>query len=114
MESTDYSYPLGTHMTETIKLAVDLEPDDVQSPADVDSYAVMLYYDREIGEEDIEQVQIARIDDREHGGPHLDRFFSEEGGRDHLDPNLAFDEAEDQLRTNWRQYVRRYHDNFGF
>jgi hypothetical protein len=63
MESTDYSYPLGTHMTETIRLAVDLEPDGIQSPADVDSYAVMLYYDREVGEEDVEQVQIARVDD---------------------------------------------------
>jgi hypothetical protein len=101
-------------MTETIELAVDLEPDDVQSPADVESYAVMLYYNKEVGKENVDQVQIARIDDREHGGPHLDRFFSEESGRDHLDPDLTFDEAEEMLQDNWRRYVRRYYDNFGF
>lgn len=116
-ESYDYDYPLGKIGGKTIYLAVDYS-DRVTDDAGAvtDDYAVWLFF-WSPGEnaEDAEQVHIVRIDDRKHGGPHIDRFYSEEGGKDtSLPGGFDVEDAIERLEGRWEHYARQYRDNFGF
>jgi hypothetical protein len=111
MDDVTYSYPLGEYAGEQIQLAVDLSPADVRTREEVESYAVMLYYVRETADGDGEEVVIARIDDRQHGGPHLDRLFSDDGERRFFSEGFDFDDDETHLVDRWERYARLYREN---
>lgn len=115
--SYDYDYPLGKVGEKTIYLAVDYSDRVTETNRPVtDDYAVWLYFWRPTEHtEDAEQVHIVRIDDRKHGGPHIDRFYSKEGGKEtSLATNFDVEDAIEELEDRWQHYARQYRDNFGF
>lgn len=113
MDDVTYSYPLGEYADERIRLAVDLSPSDVRTREGVESYAVILYYVRKTADGDGEEIIIARIDDRQHGDPHLDRLFSDDGGRKFFSEGFDFEDAETHLAEEWERYARLYRENHG-
>lgn len=110
--SYDYAYPLGDHRDRKIRLAVDLSDTVGDSDAPVtDNYAVWLFYWIPYEDApDASHEHIVRIDDRAHGGPHIDRFYSEEGGKDtSLPSDFDAQDAEEFLRQNWRHFADTYY-----
>lgn len=101
--SYDYSYPVETHRGRTIRLAVDLS-DNIHTSDDpvTDDFAVWLFYWAPTEDDpDASHRHIVRIDDRAHGGPHIDRFYSEEGDKDtSLPTDCDVEDAEAHLRAN--------------
>lgn len=111
-ETYDYAYPVGSHRGQIIRLAVDLSDavDDSSAPATVDYATWLFYWVPQEGAPDASHEHIVRTDDRKHGGPHVDRFYSEEGGRDtSIPPDFDVTDAEKHLRENWRHFAETYY-----
>jgi len=109
-DTAPITWPLGDLLGETIRIALDYSDDPVHRDTETD-YAVWLFYWVPHDDEpDASQQHIVRIDDRRHGGPHMDRHFSQEGGIERLDDDFTADDAVDKLSANWRHYARSYHD----
>lgn len=115
-ESYDYAYPLGRHRGRRIWLAVDLsddaEPATVRATTD---YAVWLFYWTPSPDTpDATHRHVVRLDDRAHGGPHVDRFYSEEGGKDtSLPPDFDAADAEAYLQERWRHLAETFYRAHG-
>jgi hypothetical protein len=55
-------------------------------------------------------VEVARID-TEHGEPHFDRLYESDQRKQWLDHDYTFQEAREDLLTNWRDYADQYLQN---
>lgn len=114
--SFDYAYPLGRHRGRQIWLAVDLSDDagTATAPSTTD-YAVWLFYRAPSPDApDAIHRHVVRIDDRAHGGPHVDRLYSEEGGKDtSLPADFDVADAEEHLGENWRHFVETFYQANG-
>lgn len=82
---------------------------------DIDSFAAVLFYEREDGN----RTQIARIDDTEHddgeGDIHIDRLYREKEAerKDHgIDVTDPF-EADNYLSERWERFAQQYEANHG-
>jgi len=115
-ESYDYAYPLGTHKGRMIRLAVDLSDavDTTTTPVTTDFAVWLFYWMPSEDAPDASHEHIVRIDDRKHGGPHIDRFYSDEGGKDtSLPSDFDAEDAEERLREDWRHFTDTYYQAHG-
>lgn len=98
----EYGYKLGSFRDHEFSLRVSASP----SLDDVKEFAVIVYYSLSTGE----TVEIARVDTA-HGYTHFDRIYRRDQPKDPVDWN--WQEAEDELRENWRSYAESYDNAHG-
>lgn len=95
----EYSYKLGSFREYQFSLQVSASP----SLEETEDFAVAIYYSLPTGE----NKQIARVDTA-HGFAHFDRLYRRDQPKDAVD--WSWQEAEDELRENWRRYAESYDD----
>jgi len=91
--------PLDDYAGRPYFLAIRGEP-DLESP---DEFAVTLYYK---DAETEQRHEVARIDNTEHGGTHIDKFYTEEQDKQQMD--LTLWGAVQYLIDHHPEYARRY------
>jgi len=107
------SWPVGRLLGKQIRIAIDYSADETARANGTDYACWLFYWVPHEDEPDASHQHIVRIDDRRHGGPHIDRHFSDEGGMEPLPDTFSADDAVDKLEQNWRHYARSYHDLHG-
>lgn len=98
---------MGQYNEETIFLHCTAIP----SWSDVEEFVVELFYkDLILPDMEKKKETIVRIEDRSHGGPHMDQEFKDSPEKEFDDWSLY--SAWEELEENWRKYTRRYFDNY--
>ncbi len=95
---------LGTFNGRTYLLIGEADP-DFNTP---DWFSVSIIY-RDTTT--LENVEIARIDNKSHGHTHFDRLFEDDNPKEPFNGN--FWAACKYLSNNWENYARRYERNNG-
>ena len=101
MGTFTYWHELGRYRERTYYLGIRADP----SLNDVQSFAVVLYYERPEGG----SVEVAKIDNSSHdeGDIHVDRYYREPSAprKDFAVDISTLPEAEEYLREHWRRFA---------
>lgn len=106
--SDQLTYQLGRHQGETIFLHCTLD----NSWENPEKFVLEVYY-KELKLPEMEEIKhsIARIDNKSHGGTHLDREFKQEPDKKFRD--WSFYSAWEYLEDKWRKFTTEYLRNHG-
>ncbi|WP_425499007.1 DUF7718 family protein [Halobium salinum] len=103
-----YTYEVGVFRHRPYQIGVRADP----SLNDVDSFAVVLFFEQKDGI----RIEIAKIDNSEHdrGEIHLDQYYrSDPTKKDFTIEVDSVYEADDFLEQNWLRYAQLYDRNHG-